>query len=322
MHSWISVLAAVAILAISEPVNAQTSFPSGPVTMIIAGPELENIDSIHRKLAELVEPILGVKVEIENIPGRGGNDGVSALIAAKADGHVIAAVRNASITAAPNTGSVTYGIDDVAPIVQTTGGAPLVICAHPRFSADDGEDLVELAEDNPGKFTYATDGIGGIVQIAAERIFQPLKLDVRPVHFDGPAGAIQGFLAREVDLFIGDISAIIGQTKEGYAKCLLATSAEPTRSFRDVDALDELDLEDRVTELWRGLIAPKDTPLDRLQILADAFREAAAMNEFDIYVRRRYEHVKVGTLEAFAKLIESESRAFAKVAKNIDFTKN
>ena len=77
-----------------------------------------------------------------------------------------------------------------------------------------------------------------------------------------------------------------------------------------------------MTELWRGLIAPKDTPSDRLQILADAFREAAAMNEFDIYVRRRYEHVKAGTLEAFAQLIESESRAFAKVAKNIDFTKN
>ena len=326
MHRWISGLAIAAILVISSltnsgPLAAQDAFPSGPLTMIVAGPAGENLDSIHRKLAELAEPILGVKIEVTTVPGGGGTDGVSAIVGAKADGLTIAAVRNASVTVAPHTGSVTYSIEDITPVIQTTGGAPLVMCVHPRFPADDSEDLVELVEDNPGKYTYGTDGVGGIVQVSAERIFQQLNLDLRPVHFEGPAGAIKGFLGREVDIFIGRISPIIGQTKEGYAKCLLVTSVESPRSLRDVDALDEIDVEDQSTEVWRGLIAPKGTPPERIKVLAEAFHKAASGDEFRLYVRRRHDFVKVGKSEAFANLIKSESRGIAEVVKSLDLTK-
>ena len=323
MHRWISNLAVAVVLTmsgpgISGPLAAQGAFPSGPLTMIVAGPEGEDLHAIHRKLAELVEPILGVKIEIRTMPGAGGTEGVSALVGAKADGLTIAAVRSASVTVAPHTGSVTYGIEDITPIIQTTGGAPLVVCAPPRFPAGDAEDFVELVEENPGKYTYATDGVGGIAQILVEHIFRPLKLDLRPVHFDGPDGALRAFIGREVDIFIGRISPIIGQTKEGYAKCLLVTSVEPPRSLEDVDALDEIDAEDRAMEVWRGLIAPKGTPPERVKILAEAFHKAASVDEFKYYVLRRHDFVRVGTSEAFADLIESESKAFADLAKNID----
>ena len=326
MHGWISSLVVVVVLAISDlgisgPLAAQGAFPSGPLTMIVAGPEGEDLHAIDRKLAELAEPILGVKIEIRNAPGGGGTEGVSALVGAKADGLTIAAVRSASVTVAPHTGSVTYGIEDITPIIQTTGGAPLVVCAHPRFPAGDAEDFVELVEESPGKYTYGTDGVGGIAQILVEHIFRRLKLDLRPVHFEGPDGALKGFIGREVDIFIGRISPIVGQTKAGYAKCLLVTSVEPPRRLEDVDALDEIDAEDRAMEVWRGLIAPKGTPPERIKVLAEAFHKAASVDEFKYYVLRRYDFVRVGTSDAFADLIKSESQAFAAVAKNIDFSK-
>jgi len=324
MHRWISSLAVAVVLAISGlglsgPLAAQDAFPSGPLTMIVTGPEGEDLHAIHRKLAELAEPILGVKIEIRNVPGGGGTEGVSALVGAKADGLTIAAVRSASITVAPHTGSVTYGIEDITPIIQTTGGAPLVVCAPPRFPAGDAEDFVELVEENPGKYTYGTDGVGGIAQILVEHIFRPLKLDLRPVHFEGPDEAMKAFIGHEVDIFIGRISTLlVGQTKEGYAKCLLVTSVEPSRSLEDVDALDEIDAENRAMEVWRGLIAPKGTPPERVKILAEAFHKAASVDEFKYYVLRRHDFVRVGTSEAFADLIESESKAFADVVKNIE----
>ena len=325
MRRWKFGLAVAAVLAIPGlavpgSLAAQSAFPSGPLTMIVAGPQWENLDTIHRKLAEYAEPILGVKIEIRNVPGGGGTEGVAALVGAKADGYTIAAVRKASVTVAPHTGSVTYNIDDITPIMQTTG-APLVMCVQRQFPADDAEDLVELAEDNPGKYTYATDGVGGIVQVSAERIFRRLKLDLRPMHFDGPDEALSGFIGRKVDIYIGPIGDIIGQTKEGYARCLLATSVEPPKSFRDIDALDEVDAEDQATEVWRGLIALKGTPPERIKVLAEAFHKAASSNEFDVYVRQRYDFVKIRTPEAFADLIKSESQGIAEVVKKLDLNK-
>ena len=326
MRRWNSGLAVAAVLAIPGlavpgSLAAQSVFPSGPLTMIVAGPQWENLDTIHRKLVELAEPILGVKIEFRNVPGGGGTEGVAALVGAKADGYTIAAVRKASVTVAPHTGSVAYNIDDITPIIQTTGGTPLVMCVQRQFPADDGEDLVELAEDNPGKYTYTTDGVGGIVQVSAERIFRRLKLDLRPMYYDGPDGALSGFIGRKVDIYIGPIGDIIGQTKEGYAKCLLATSVEPPKSFQDIDALDEVDAEDLATEVWRGLIAPKGTPPERIKVLAEAFHKAASSNEFDVYVRQRYDFVKIRTPEAFADLIKSESQGIAEVVKCLGLTK-
>ena len=195
--------------------------------MIVSAPPRDNLTSIHRELADIAGAELGVEIKVENKPGSGGREGVEALIEAAPDGHTIAAVWNAPLTIAPHTGAASYTIDDIVPIMRTTAGAPLVVCVHPGFRADDSDDFVDHVEDNPGKYSYGTDGPGGIVELAGGRLFRPLGLDLKPVAFDGSAGVLRGFLGRKSDIYIGGVAGIIGQTKEGYAKCLFSTSEDP-----------------------------------------------------------------------------------------------
>ncbi len=312
-----SAAVAAAVAAAAGAALAQSGFPSGPVTMIVSGPPRDSLDSIHRELADIAGAELGAEIRVENVPGGGGREGVEALLAAAPDGHTIAAVPNAALTVAPHTGAASYTIGDVAPIVRTTAGAPLVVCVHPGFRADDGDDFADRVEDNPGAYGYGTDGPGGIVELAAGRLFRPLGLDLKPVAFDGPAGVLKGFLARKTDVYVGGVAGIVGQTREGYAKCLFSTSEDPPAGFPDLDTLEDLDLEDRATHVWWALVAPGGTPPERIGALAAAFRKAAGTDRFRYFARRRYENPAPGTPEELARAIEAESAAFAAVVEEL-----
>lgn len=320
-HTLTSIAIAAAVIVAPGATPAQSGFPSGPITMIVSAPPRDNLTSIHRELADIAGAELGVEIKVENKPGSGGREGVEALIEAAPDGHTIAAVWNAPLTIAPHTGAASYTIDDIVPIMRTTAGAPLVVCVHPGFRADDSDDFVDHIEDNPGKYSYGTDGPGGIVELAGGRLFRPLGLDLKPVAFDGSAGVLRGFLGRKSDIYIGGVAGIIGQTKEGYAKCLFSTSEDPPMRFRDLDTLDDLDLEDQATHVWWALVAPKGTPPERIEVLAGAFRKAAGVDQFKYFTRRRYENVAAGTSEELADLIKTESDAFARIVKEIGLAK-
>ena len=316
-----SMLLAVAIMAVAAPLAAQDKFPSRPITMIIPTPPGGGVDTIHRMLAEFAEPVLGVSFVIENKPGAGGSIGVSTMVTAKPDGYTIAAVWNAPVTIVPHSLKVPYSIADITPVIQSTGGTPLIFCVRPDFPAGNGKEFVSHVKQNPGKYTYGTDGVGAIIQLSGERLFQPLGLKLRPVPFGGASETLKNFLGGHIDIYGGSIPPILGQMQAGKAKCLLATTASRPSTMPDSASAGDLGLAERATELWRGLIAPKGTPADRVKTLADAFRKAAQAPKFQAYVKKRNERAVAGTPAEFAAVIKAENKAFADVVMSIGLTK-
>ena len=84
--------------------------------------------------------------------------------------------------------------------------------------------------------------------------------------------------------------------KDGAARCLLVTTRERNPAAPDAISAADLGLPDRATELWRGVIAPKDVPADRLKILEDGFRKAAGSARLKEYTEKSGERVVAGTL--------------------------
>ena len=312
-----AIIFAAAPLYVAAPVAAQDKFPSRPITMIIPTPPGGGVDTIHRMLGEFAEPVLGVKIVIENKPGASGSLGVSTMVNAKPDGYTIAAVWNAPVTIVPHSLKVPYGLDDITPVIQTTGGTPLIFCVRPDFPAANGKEFVAHVKMNPNKYTYGTDGVGAIMQLSGERLFQPLGLKLRPVPFGGASETLKNFLGGHIDIYGGSIPPILGQMKAGKARCVLATSVDRPSTLPDAASAGDLGLNDRATELWRGLIAPKGTPAAAVKVLADAFRKAAQADKFLAYVKKRNERAVAGTPAEFAAVIKAENMAFAEVVKSI-----
>lgn len=316
------VVAAVAALALAAPaVQAQDKFPARPIELVVPTPPGGGVDIVARMLAEIAEPILGTKVVVVNKPGGTGAVGVTQVTQAKPDGHTLAVVWNAPLTVTPHTLQVSYSLDDYTPITQLTGGTPFVFCARPDFPAANGKELVEVLRKNPGKYTYGTDGVGGTVQLAAERAFGKLGVSARPVPFGGAGETVKNFLGGHIDIYGGTIPTVIEYVKAGQAKCLLVTAAERTPVLPDTTSLGELGAADTASELWRGLIGPKGMAPDRVAALQQAFRQATQQRKFQDFEASRGETAVGGPPADFAKMIRAEYDANAEILKRLGLTK-
>jgi tripartite-type tricarboxylate transporter receptor subunit TctC len=311
------VLFAASLLLGVAPLTAQEKFPERTITLIVPTPPGGGVDIVHRMLGELAEPVLGVKVVVENKPGASGTLGLSQLARAKPDGHTLAAVWNAPLTIAPHTLNTPYATADFEPVTQTTGGTPLIFCVRPDFPAASGKEFIAYAKNHPDKLTYGTDGVGAMVQLSGERLFRPLGLKLRAVPFGGAAETLKNFLGGHIDIYGGTIPPIEGQLKNQKAKCLITTAADTVKELPSATSAGDLGLADQATELWRGLIAPKGTPPERLKVLADAFRKAGEQPKFQAYLQKSGEKAVFGSPEQFRALIVAESAAFAKVVNEI-----
>lgn len=318
--SALLLLFASVLLAI-PPTGAQEKFPSRPIEMIVPTPPGGGVDLTGRLLAEAAEAVFGTKVVVVNVPGATGGAGVGRLVSAKPDGYTVAYVWNAPLTIVPHTLSVPYGPQSFTPVSQTTGGTPLIFCVPPGFPASTGQEFVDVIKRSPDKFTYGNDGVGGMVQLAGERLFQPLGMKLRGVPFGGAAETLRAFLGGHVDIYGGSVPAIGPYLKEGKAKCLLVTTKDRNPAVPEAIGAGDLGLAEKQTELWRGVIAPKDVPPERLKILEEGFRKAANSARLKDYAEKSGEKVVAGSSADFQKIIATEYKDFGQVVEALGLAK-
>ena len=313
-----SALIAVALLATTSA--TASAFPERPITLIVPAPPGGGTDVFARRLGELAEASLKQKVVVENKAGGGGTIGTALISAAKPDGHTLGFVWNSPLTTSPHALPVGYTPDSYAPLLSI-GYSSYVLCAQPDFPAANAQEMVAHIKANPGKFTYGNDGVGGTMQLAAERIFRKLELKVRPVPFGGAGETAKNFLGGHVTFYGGSLPPILPHAKAGTAKCLMLTSAEGNGALPQASGLSSLGIGAEETVLWWGLIAPKGVPADRLATLAKVFTEAANDPRFkEVMAAQGAVHaVKDGA--AMDKAIRDELAALGEVARAIGLEK-
>jgi tripartite-type tricarboxylate transporter receptor subunit TctC len=320
-HTLARMLSCCAIVALPLasflPVGAQEKFPSRPIELIVPTPPGGGVDITGRMLAEAAESVFGVPVVVVNQPGATGGVGVARMVAAKPDGYTVAYVWNAPVTIVPQLLPVSYNLQSFAPVSQTTGGTPLIFCVSAKFPASNGKEFIEVLQKNPGRYSYGNDGPGGMVQLAGERLFKPLDVKLLAVPYKGAAETLQAFLGGHVDVYGGSVPAVGPHIKDGAAKCLLVTTRERNSAAPDAIGAADLGLPDQATELWRGVIAPKDVPADRLKILEEGFRKAAQSARLTEYAQKNGERVVAGTSADFQKMIASEYKDFGQLVREL-----
>ncbi|MBI2015521.1 MAG: tripartite tricarboxylate transporter substrate binding protein [Candidatus Rokubacteria bacterium] len=310
----LSSLAAASLLAGPGPARAE--YPDRPIEVIVPVPPGGGLDLQARLLADVVEPFLKQKLVILNRPGGGGAVGMSVLLAAKPDGHTVAAVWNGPLTTNPHTQPVGYGVDDYVPIIQFSA-APFVLCAAPAFPANSGAELIEHLRKNPGTYTYGNEGAGGTLQLAAERIFRTLGVRVRPIAFRGASETLNNFLGGHITFYGGGVASILPHVKAGKAKCLLLTSAGKNEVLPQAASLTELAIPQAETVLWRAIIAPKGVPPERRVVLEAAFRQGAQSQRFLAFLKTLGETPMAAGPAEVGQLIRTELEELGKVAREL-----
>lgn len=304
-------------LLVAFPLFAAAIASAQVVKIIVPAPAGGGTDGFFRIVGKEAEPFLKTGVIIENVGGAGGTIGVARMVAAAPDGMTLAGIWSSPLTATPHTLKASYTPTDYIAVIELSN-SPYVMCVSPQFPAKDGPGLVAELKKNPGKYTYGNDGIGGTGQLAAQRIFRALKVEVRDVPFKGAGETLTSFLGGHVDIYMGSISPVMPQMKNGKARCLIVTSAARTASIPEASGLKDLGIPGEETLLWRAILAPKGTPPDVVKKIETAFEQAMSAPAVKKYCEEAGEQILILKGGDLRRMLDGEYAALGVVAKSLN----
>jgi tripartite-type tricarboxylate transporter receptor subunit TctC len=242
-------------------------YPDRPVKIIVPFAAAGPTDVVARLIANKLSEKLGQQFYIENTAGAGGNLGMGAAAKAPPDGHTILFVSSSYTVNTSLYVKAPYDPDkDFAPVTKAAG-SPNGLFVHPDIPAKSVKELVELLRANPGKYTFASPGVGTTPHLSSELFKLTFGLDFALAPFPGGAPSIQSVVAGHTPMCFQAIPPATPLVKDGKLRALAVTAATRSPALPDVPTLDELGIKDQEAETMQGVLLPAGTPKPIVDLL-------------------------------------------------------
>lgn len=263
------------------PVVAQTdaaaNYPSKPIRMIVNFPPGGTVDVLTRTVGQKLAEKWGQPVVVDNRAGAGGNIGAQAVASADPDGYTLLATPPGPMTINQNLyKDMRFDPAKLAPIIMLAS-VPNVITARPDFPANSVKDLIAYAMANPGKVTYASQGNGSTSHLTGQMFASMTGTDMIHVPFKGEGPALNELLGGRVDLFLGNISAVLKFHQDNRVKLLGLAAPRRSAMAPSVPTVAEGGLPDFSASAWFAVAAPPGTPAAITRKLNAALAEILKM---------------------------------------------
>ena len=158
--------AVAATIFLSAGASAQ-DYPNKPIKLIVPTAPAGIGDIIARQMQQKLGEA-GVTVVVENRPGAAGVIGTNEVAKAPADGYTFLVGNHAVLSMLPHLQKIPYDpIKSFTPVFLAVT-VPNILVVHPSVPAKDVKELIAYAKANPGKLTYASQGVGASGHIAGE----------------------------------------------------------------------------------------------------------------------------------------------------------
>ena len=170
MKSLTRALLVIAAAAAPAVALAQ-AYPAKPVRILIPFPAGSINDILARQVADKLTPALGQPVIAENRIGAGGRIAATAAAKAPADGYTLLLGSASTHVVAPQiVKNMPYDpVRDFTPIANAASPATGLV-VNAELPVTTVRELVDYARKNPGKISFASNGIGSTHQLRGEFI--------------------------------------------------------------------------------------------------------------------------------------------------------
>jgi tripartite-type tricarboxylate transporter receptor subunit TctC len=304
-------------LLLPSAVRAQAGWPSGPVTLIVGYAAGGGADINARELAQIMSPLIGQQMIVDNKGGAAGSVGARTVASAKPDGQTLFYAVGTNVIINP---WVQKGMIDtlatLAPICQTTS-YQYVLAVNPKVAAKTAAELVAVAKKEPEKLTYSSSGVGGNNHLAGALFADAAGIKLTHVPYKGTGPALADVISGQITMNFSSLPPAVGQVKAGNLRALAVTGEKRVKSLPDVPTLKEQGI-DVVVNGWHGIFAPAKTPdalLDKIeqqakQAMKDPkWEEALSKDGLELPPER--------TRAQFAKFVADEHAFWGKKLKEL-----
>ena len=296
--------------------QAQSGWPSKPVTLVVPFPAGGGTDAFARPLSALLTKNLGKQIVIDNRGGAGGTVGANLAAKAAPDGYTffMGAVHHAIAPAMYP--KLDYNLETDFIPVGLISSVPQVVVVNPqRVPVSDLKGLLELLRKNPGKFNYASAGNGTSHHLAGELFKLQTKTFITHIPYRGAGPALQDLIAGQVDLMFDGLASSATHIKSGRIKALAVASTQRAPGFADVPTSVEAGLATYQVATWYGLWAPKGTPKDLVERMRAELNKALRSDDLVKIWNGLGAQTPDLYGDAFGKFVGSEIKRWAAVVQ-------
>jgi len=299
---------------------AAERYPERPIRLIAPYPPGGGVDLNARILAELLGPVLGQTILVDNRPGAGSRLGIELVSKAPPDGYTLGLSAIDMAIAAALYDKLPYDtLRDFVSISLLTE-QPNILVAHPSLAAKSLQELIALARARPGKLTYSTSGIGTGPHLATELLALSQKVEFLHVPYKGTGPALTGLLGNEVSVSLATFASALPLVKSERLRALAVTTRMRAKTLPAVPTVAESGSPGYEFSTWYGLIAPARVPRRIVEHLSGTTVAVLSTPE----ARQRYEAQGLDPIPStpghYAAYLRSEIEKWTKVVRTANIS--
>jgi tripartite-type tricarboxylate transporter receptor subunit TctC len=269
-----SLSASLATLPSAPRIVRAEAYPSRPVRLIVPFAPGGPTDLFARLIANKMSEQTGKSFYIENVGGAGGSAGSARAAQSAPDGYTLLVTGGSHVNNPFLYSHVPY--DPFRDFEAVTLGAsqPVVLTVHPSVPAQNVKELVALVKANPGKYSFASPGVGTPPSLVGELFRLSHAPDLIHVPFNGGGPAVGSTVAGHTPASFGAMAPAVPMVKDGKLRALAVASKTRSQALPDAPTMAEAGYPDVEGATWAAVVVPSGTPKD---VIAQLYRMLAGI---------------------------------------------
>lgn len=244
---------------LATPMAWAQKYPDKPIRLIVGYSAGGGVDAVARLLSARLPAVLGQQVLVENRTGATGLIAADFVAKAPPDGYTLMMGDSALLIAKLLQPKI--AIDPLTSFKPVAGAfvSPLMIVTGNDFPAKTPAEFVAQLKANPGRFSFATSGVGTVQHLGFEMLKQSTGSFVVHVPYRGAAQIVPDVIGGQVPIGVVSATAAMAQSKAGKLRAVALMNSAKLEGAENIaplaDALPGFDVAPRIF-----VLAPAGTP--------------------------------------------------------------
>jgi tripartite-type tricarboxylate transporter receptor subunit TctC len=300
--------------------RAQEPYPTRVVKIVLPVAPGSTTDILARLIADQLSQKWGKPVIVENMPGAAMNIGSEYVARADADGYTLLLCPPSPLAIQQLLyHDLKYDPTKFVPIALLAKIAN-VLAVRPDFPAKSVEELIAYGKANPGKLTFASQGVGSTAHLSGSELEVLGGIKMVHVPYHGAQPALTDVMSGNVDMFFDTLTTSVPLYRAGKLKLLGVASAERSKDVPEIPTVAEQGIPGFRSITWFAIAGPPGLPA----LLAEKFnRDVAGILQKPEIIAKiqalRLEPMGGTTVDA-VKFIGDETRLWGRVIKEANIT--